>query len=159
MTESPDPLGPRVHSDLQEPALHVAASDLQRDFSEMFGVETIERFLLLCYDELAERATIANYLPLLAERFARQRLNAVARVEGKIEPWKTHGAVLCTHNAGRSQMARGFFARLAGDRAAGLVRGIRTRQPNVKSRRRRGNDRGRASISPRNFPSPGLMRS
>ncbi|MGA8543662.1 MAG: arsenate reductase ArsC [Mycobacterium sp.] len=117
MTESPDPLGPRVHSDLQELALHVAASDLQRDFSEMFGVETIERFLLSCYDELAERATIANYLPLLAERFARQRLNAVARVEGKISDGKPTALFLCTHNAGRSQMARGFFARLAGDRA------------------------------------------
>ena len=28
-----------------------------------------------------------------------------------------HGAVLCTHNAGRSQTARGFFTRLAWERA------------------------------------------
>jgi len=30
---------------------------------------------------------------------------------------------LCTHNAGRSQMALGFFARLAGDNAIGLSGG------------------------------------
>ena len=117
MTENPDPLGPRVHSHLQERALRVAATDLQRDFSEMFGVETIERLLHSCYDELAERATIANYLPLFAERFARQRLNAAARVEGKISDGKPTALFLCTHNAGRSQMACGFFAHLAGERA------------------------------------------
>jgi arsenate reductase (thioredoxin) len=117
MTESPDPLGQHVQRDLQELALHIAATDLQRDFSEMFGVETIERFLISCYDELAERATVANYLPLFAERFARQSLNAVARVEGKISDGKPTVLFLCTHNAGRSQMARGFFAHLAGERA------------------------------------------
>jgi arsenate reductase len=30
---------------------------------------------------------------------------------------------LCTHNAGRSQMALGFFNRLAGDRAVGYSGG------------------------------------
>lgn len=117
LTESPDRLGQHVRRDLREPALHVAATDLQRDFSEMFGVETIERLLNSCYDELAERATVTNYLPLFAERFARQRLNAVARVEGKISDGKPTVLFLCTHNAGRSQMARGFFTHLAGEQA------------------------------------------
>ena len=117
MTESPDPLAQDVRRDMPELALHVAATDLQRDFSEMFGVETIERLLNSCYDELAERATVTNYLPLFAERFARQRLNALARVEGKISDAKPTVLFLCTHNAGRSQMARGFFAHLAGERA------------------------------------------
>ena len=70
--------------DLQGLALHIAAADLQRDFSETFGVETIERVLNSCYDQLAARATVPNFLPLFAERFARQRLYALARVEGKI---------------------------------------------------------------------------
>ena len=42
----------------------------------MFGVETIERFLHSSYDQFATRASIPNFLPLLAERFARQRLRA-----------------------------------------------------------------------------------
>jgi hypothetical protein len=75
---------PQHHRDLTELALHIAATDLQRDFSEVFGVETIERVLNSCYDQLAARATVPNFLPLFAERFARQRLYALARVEGKI---------------------------------------------------------------------------
>lgn len=75
---------PQHRRDLPELALDIAATDLQRDFSEMFGVETIERILNCCYDELAARATLPRFLPLFAERFARQRLYALARVEGKI---------------------------------------------------------------------------
>ena len=50
-----------------------------------------------------------NFLPLLAERFARQRLQALARVEGHHRDGKPVVLFLCTHNAGRSQMALGFF--------------------------------------------------
>jgi arsenate reductase (thioredoxin) len=64
------------------PALHIAATHLHRDFSDMFGVETIERVLNCCYEQLAARATVPNFLPLFAERVARQRLCALARVEG-----------------------------------------------------------------------------
>ena len=60
---------------------------------------------------------IANFLPLLAERFARQRLRALANVEGKSNDGKPVVLFLCTHNAGRSQMALGFFTHLAGDAA------------------------------------------
>ena len=35
---------------------------------------------------------------------------------------------LCTHNAGRSQMAMGFFGHPAGDRAHALLRRVRTRR-------------------------------
>jgi arsenate reductase (thioredoxin) len=68
-------------------------------------------------DGCAGLATVITYLPLLAERFARQRLNAVARLEGWIRDCKPTVLFLCTHNAGRSQMARGFFTHLAGERA------------------------------------------
>jgi arsenate reductase len=94
-----------------------AATRLQHDFEGSFGVDTIERFLHTSYDQFAGRATIPNFLPLLAERFARQRLHALARVEGKITDGKPTVLFLCMHNAGRSQMALGFFTHLAGDRA------------------------------------------
>lgn len=99
----------------QQLALKTAATRLERDFDGTLGVETIERFLHSSYDQFAGRATIPNFLPLLAERFARQRLNALARVEGKVADGKPTVLFLCTHNAGRSQMALGFFAHLAGD--------------------------------------------
>ena len=108
------------HPDLsidQQLALTTAASNLQRHFDGVFGAETIERFLHSSYDEFAARAVVPNYLPLLAERFARQRLTALARVEGKHDTGIPVVLFLCTHNAGRSQMALGFFTHLAADRA------------------------------------------
>ena len=118
MSESPAALRP--HRDLsvdQRHALTTAATRLERDFGDSFNVETIERFLHTSYDQFAGRATVPNFLPLLAERFARQRLHALARVEGKITDGKPTVLFLCTHNAGRSQMALGFFTHLAGEHA------------------------------------------
>ncbi len=69
------------------------------------------------YERFASRASVPNYLPLLAERFARQRLQALAKVEGHGSDGKPIVLFLCTHNAGRSQMAMGFFTHLAGDEA------------------------------------------
>jgi len=120
MTDSPASLTRHVARNLsvdQQLALRTAATTLQGEFSDTFGVETIERFLHSSYDRFAGRATVANFLPLLAERFARQRLSALARVEGKVRDGKPTVLFLCTHNAGRSQMALGFFTHLAGDRA------------------------------------------
>ena len=101
----------------QQLALRTAATNLARQFDGTFGPETIERFLHSSYDEFAGRAVVLNYLPLLAERFARQRLLALATVEGKHDAGVPVVLFLCTHNAGRSQMALGFFTHLAGDRA------------------------------------------
>ncbi|TQM37991.1 arsenate reductase ArsC [Pseudonocardia cypriaca] len=101
----------------QQLALKTAASNLARQFDGTFGTETIERFLHSSYDEFAGRAAVLNYLPLLAERFARQRLQALAKVEGRHDAGVPVVLFLCTHNAGRSQMALGFFQHLAGDDA------------------------------------------
>jgi arsenate reductase (thioredoxin) len=101
----------------QQLALRSAATRLQDSFEGVFNTETIERFLHHSYDEFAEHATITKWLPLLAERFARQRLNALARIEGKSDDTRPIVLFLCVHNAGRSQMAMGFFQHLAGDQA------------------------------------------
>jgi arsenate reductase len=120
MTESPAPEAAYLRQDLtidQQLALRAAASRLQTEFADAFGVETIERFLHSSYDQFSNRASIIDYLPLLAERFARQRLKAMAKVEGKAGDGKPVVLFLCTHNAGRSQMAMGFLTQLAGDGA------------------------------------------
>jgi protein-tyrosine-phosphatase len=101
----------------QQHALKTAAARLERDFTGTFNVETIERFLHSSYDQFAGGARVSTFLPLLAERFARQRLNALARVEGKHQDGKPTVLFLCVHNAGRSQMALGFFEHYAGDNA------------------------------------------
>ncbi|WP_405577163.1 arsenate reductase ArsC [Streptomyces sp. NBC_01092] len=101
----------------QQLALRTAATHLLRQFDGAFGQETIERFLSSSYDQFAGRSTIPNFLPLLAERFARQRLHALAKVEGHHTDGKPIVLFLCVHNAGRSQMAMGFFQHLAGEGA------------------------------------------
>ncbi len=101
----------------QQYALRVAATRLRDEFDGVFSTETIERFLETSYDQFAGRATVHNFLPLMAERFARQRLQALAKVEGIGVSGTPIVLFLCVHNAGRSQMALGWFNHLAGDRA------------------------------------------
>ena len=103
----------------QQLALRTAATRLATEFAGVFGAETIERFLSTSYDQFAARSTVPRFLPLIAERFARQRLTALARVEGLSHDGRPTVLFLCVHNAGRSQMALGFFQHLAGDRAVG----------------------------------------
>jgi len=100
----------------QNIALRSAAKRLATEFEGSFGTETVERFLVSSYDQFADRASVASFLPLMAERFARQRLQALARVEGQADGLPTV-LFLCVHNAGRSQMALGWFNQLAGERA------------------------------------------
>ncbi|RAO37461.1 Arsenate reductase (glutaredoxin) [Micromonospora saelicesensis] len=107
---------PRMSID-QQLALRTAATRLAEEFTGVYGTETIERFLHTSYDQFATAGSIPHYLPLLAERFARQRLQALARVEGHHRDGRPVALFLCTHNAGRSQMALGFFTHLAGDNA------------------------------------------
>ena len=128
----------------QTMALSVAAGRLQTEFDNVFGMETIERFLHTSYDQFAERASIPNFLPLMAERFARQRLRALAKVEGRRSDGLPTVLFLCVHNAGRSQMAMGFFQHLAGDAAVawsgGSEPGTEVNPAAVEAMRERGID-------------------
>ncbi len=98
-------------------ALRSAARDLHAQFRGVFGTETIESLLLSSYAELAATATVRNWLVIGAERFARQRLEALAHAESRADGKVPSVLFLCVHNAGRSQMALGWFTHLAGDRA------------------------------------------
>ncbi len=100
-------------------ALAHAQRRLQREFTILFDANTIHHFLRDSYDELRARASVRLYLPVLAERFARQRLHARAKVEGRVEHAVPVVLFLCTFNAGRSQMALGFFEHYARGRALG----------------------------------------
>ena len=104
-------------------ALRAASDRLAKEFHDTFGTETIERFLHSSFDQFAGRATVVNFLPLMAERFARQQLRALAKVEGLADDGLPTVLFLCVHNAGRSQMAMGFFEHLAGGSAVGWSAG------------------------------------
>ncbi len=116
MTDTTRPTGRSIDQQL---ALRGAAGRLAEEFTGVFGQETIERFLRTSYDQFASRGSLPNFLPLIAERFARQRLHALARVEGHHTDGKPTVLFLCVHNAGRSQMALGFLQHLGAGNAVG----------------------------------------
>jgi len=93
-----------------------AAERLQRQFAGSLNTETIERFMNDSLDILIERATTSAWIPLLAERFARDRLRAMVRLESDQTDLNPSILFLCVHNAGRSQMAAGWARKLSGDR-------------------------------------------
>lgn len=94
-------------------ALNEAVDRLHAEFGEHVGLDDIERILHSSYDQFASRTTVSTVVPLLAERWAYQRLTALTRVEQQLSGTKPSVLFLCTHNAGRSQMALGFFNHLA----------------------------------------------
>ena len=93
-----------------------AAERLQRQFAGTLNTETIERFMNDSLDTLMQRATTSAWIPLLAERFARDRLRALVRLESDQTDLNPSILFLCVHNAGRSQMAAGWARRLGGNR-------------------------------------------
>lgn len=101
-----------------EHALDVAEERLTAEFGGVVDHDTIRRFLETSFAEVAGQARVPDFLPMFAERFARQRLQALVKVEHDYDAAALPTVMfLCVHNAGRSQMAMGFFQHLAGDRA------------------------------------------
>jgi arsenate reductase len=121
MSTTDTPLGDIAAADRAR-IVRAATDRLTDEFRGILGRETIERFI----DDSLDRLSISRYhdfVPLLAERFARERLRAVARLEGRIASDRPTVLFLCVHNAGRSQMAAGWLSHLAGDRVEVLSGG------------------------------------
>jgi protein-tyrosine-phosphatase len=93
------------------------AQDLQAMYQGVFGLETIQDLVSDSYRRLAATAKVTKWLVIGAERFATERLNALVQAEMRSDEKVPSVLFLCVHNAGRSQMALGWFAQLAGDRA------------------------------------------
>lgn len=103
-------------STAQKHLIHTAAIRLQDKFEGIFGPETIERYINDSLDQLLPTSEVVSFVPIFVERFARDRLRALAKVEGKVITDKPSVMFLCVHNAGRSQMASGWLKELSGDR-------------------------------------------
>jgi protein-tyrosine-phosphatase len=86
--------------------LDATIAQLAVEFDGTFSRETVARYVEESFDVLGERPTTGpNFLPLIVDRFARQRLRAVALVEGRAITVMPGALFVCGHNAGRSQMA------------------------------------------------------
>jgi arsenate reductase len=101
----------------QRESLHRCALELHAKFEGVFGQETIEALVVDSFNERAKTATVTQWLVLGAQRFAEQRLNALIHAADHSAKRVPAVLFLCVHNAGRSQMALGWFTHLAGDRA------------------------------------------
>ncbi|WP_458689512.1 arsenate reductase ArsC [Nocardia tengchongensis] len=102
--------GPAVLSD--------AAARLNAEFGPAVDAATVDRILDGSLVHLTAIGLPTDRLPALAERFARERLTAMARTAGRGALSGPTVLFVCTQNAGRSQMALGFFTSMAGQQAA-----------------------------------------
>jgi arsenate reductase (thioredoxin) len=84
-----------------------AANALAHEFAGVFSFETIERYIEESLDLLGD-ARINVFVPVLAHRFARERLKALGQAEGTIVKEQPEVLFVCVQNAGRSQMAAGL---------------------------------------------------
>jgi len=84
-----------------------AAEALQNEFAGIFAQETIARFIAESTD-LLSGGSINVFVPVLAHRFARERLKALGQAEGVIAKEQPEVLFVCVHNSGRSQMAAGL---------------------------------------------------
>ncbi|WP_341716469.1 arsenate reductase ArsC [Micromonospora sp. FIMYZ51] len=85
--------------------LERVATTLADKFSGIFNPETISRYVNESYVALYRTARLNQHLPALTERFATDRLTALAQAKGAIDKPIPEVLFLCVHNAGRSQMA------------------------------------------------------
>ncbi len=94
------------------------AEALQREFSGIFGVETIERYVNDSFENVRGRATVLDFVPVFVHRYTRERLKALAQAEGLVTKEQPEVLFVCVHNAGRSQMAAVLTSYLSGGRVS-----------------------------------------
>lgn len=97
--------------------LHRAAERLAHQFTGMVSEETVERIVFESYTALVRTAAVRTHVPSLSEKFARDRLTALAQSRGLIAKPVPEILFVCVQNSGRSQMAAAITRQLAGDRA------------------------------------------
>lgn len=97
-------------------ALRHGAERLEAEFDGICDRDTIDEYVAASYRSLIGAARIERFIPLLSERFARQRLIAFAKIEGRHRIGIPTIVFLDEHNAGRSQMGMAFLNEMAGGR-------------------------------------------
>jgi protein-tyrosine-phosphatase len=97
-----------------ELAFHLKLVDarVNEEFEGIFSHETIDRFVAESIAQY-QNSRVKNFVPVMVERLARERLRALAQAEGAIAKEVPEVLFVCTHNAGRSQMAMALMDRHA----------------------------------------------
>ena len=103
-------------------------ADLRSEFGPLLGPDLVEQCLQQTLDRLTSGGGPNAFVPLLAQRFAREELRALAQSEGQLDKTLPEVLFVCVHDAGRSQMAAAILAQ----RAQGTVH-VRTAGTNPSS--------------------------
>ncbi len=96
--------------------LHRASEGLAQSFAGMVNEETVERVVFESYTALARTAAVKTHVPSLAEKFARERLTALAQSKGLVAKPVPEVLFVCVQNSGRSQLAAALTRHLSGGR-------------------------------------------
>jgi protein-tyrosine-phosphatase len=104
---------PEILDPVTQHHVHQAAEQLKEEFEGVFSAEAIERYIGESLDLLGS-SRINVFVPVLAHRFARERLKALAQAQHLVETDQPEVLFVCVHNAGRSQMAAGLVKLRAG---------------------------------------------
>ncbi|MFD8382385.1 low molecular weight phosphatase family protein [Streptomyces sp. NPDC059679] len=102
---------------LPDERLAAGAARLAPRHAGRFAAETVQGLLADSYRRLAATARVHTHLVVLAERLTAERLDALAHVQSAPGSRLSRVLFVCSHNAGRSQLA----ATLLEHRAAGRV--------------------------------------
>ncbi|MET9835674.1 arsenate reductase ArsC [Streptomyces lavendulocolor] len=89
-------------------------SRLSDRYGRSFSRATVSQYVDECAALLSRRARVGTHLPVLVERFADQRLGALARGLGLSPKPVPEVLFVCTENAGRSQLAAALMRSRAG---------------------------------------------
>lgn len=101
-------------SPMMRGSLDAVTRRLAGHFRGVFSEETVARYVDDSYARTEQRSTVGpNFLPVIIERFARERLEAVAQAEGLIAKELPQVLFVCVRNAGRSQMAAALTHQLS----------------------------------------------
>lgn len=98
-----------------DPVLGRIAAELTGRFTGVFAAETVERYVFESYAALARTSKISHYLVPRTQRFATERLTALAQAKGVIRG-VPEVLFVCVQNSGRSQMAAALLKAHAGGR-------------------------------------------
>lgn len=95
---------PRATPSLLSPerVLHSIAGHLSRRYTGVFAAETVDRYVFVPYTALARTSKITSHLPSFPERFARDRLTALAQSKGAAPRDAPEVLLVCVHNATRA---------------------------------------------------------
>lgn len=89
-------------------------SELSGEFRGVFSPETVARYVEDSFDSIRGQAEVREFLPVLVERFCRERLQALALTRRPGHTPRPQVLFVCSHNAGRSQLAAALLDAFAG---------------------------------------------